>query len=469
MRLEPQPTPASVTPELQPGRHWPRELWHNLRTALPLLALRRVPLTRFVANVEQALLLLALLAALYFVLDWLLVEWPASVNVRALPATLAGDALLFVLVLLYTRLHGQGRLALPIFVGLESLWFWLTLLFIGIQSLLLWFDHTDRAERLANWLPAIYAYTTAIVAAQRWLPGSASRRVLASAGGHVFLFLSAAYLGAHDLWVAEIAEEPALEPAITEEAVWHAQPLTLQREFAALLPQRPNTDDLYAVGFAGEAGENVFMHEVNALRTTLERRFDAHGRVVSLINNDRTARDVPIATVSNLAATLRRIGKLIDREHDLVMVYLTSHGSEQHELSVLYEPLQLEQLDAAKLARMLDQAGIKWRVIILSACYAGGFIDALKNDQTLILTAADATHPSFGCGPDSDMTYFGRAFVEHALQQTRSLTEAFARAQIEIRQREASEGQEDSNPQMFVGTQIAAKLQRLQQRLDALP
>lgn len=108
------PDPISVTPDQQLSSDWLGDLWHNLRAALPLLALRRVPLTRFVANTEQALLVLALLCALYFLLDALLVDWPASLNLRALPTTLAGDAVLLVLVLIYTRLHGQSRLALPI-------------------------------------------------------------------------------------------------------------------------------------------------------------------------------------------------------------------------------------------------------------------------------------------------------------------------------------------------------------------
>lgn len=326
--------------------------------------------------------------------------------------------------------------------------------------------HDARTELLANSVLAIYAYLAAIVAAQRWLPGNALRRTLASALGYAAVYTCAAYLATHDLWVAEVAEEPAEQPLITEEAVLYAQPQLLQQDLAALLPQRPDTDDLYAVAFAGEADENVFMYEVNALRATLERRFDARGRIVSLINNDRTVRDAPIATLSSLRTTLRRVGQIIDRERDLVMVYLATHGSEDHELSVAYEPLQLTQLDAPQLAQMFDQAHIKWRVIVLSACYAGGFIDALKNDYTLILTAADAKHASFGCGVDSDMTYFGRAYVEHALQQTHSLTDAFETARKEISRREASKGEAHSNPQMFVGAKIAAKLQALRQRLD---
>jgi hypothetical protein len=437
-----------------------------LRSALPLLLLRRVPLTRFVSTTEQALSVVALLAGLYFVLDALLVEWPASFNLRALPAALAGDVLLLALVALYARLNAQSRLTLPVFVAVESLWVWLTLIFIGAQLWLTLGGYGARATVLGNWAFVLYSYLTAILTTARWLPGAALRRTLAAALVHLIVFVCASYFSTHELWVADVVEEPAEPPVVTEEAVLSAQAQALQRELDALRPQRAGVDDLYAVGFAGEADENVFMHEVNAVRATLAQRFDANGRVVSLINNDRTVRDLPIANVTNLRAALLHIGKIIDRERDMVMVYVTTHGSEQHELSVSYEPLQLRQLDAAQLAQMLAEAGIKWRIIVLSACYAGGLIEPLKNEHTLILTAADAERPSFGCSPDSDMTYFGRAFVEHALQQTHSLTEAFEHARKEIAKRESAEGQEHSNPQMFVGSLMVAKLRTWQQGLD---
>ena len=35
-------------------------------------------------------------------------------------------------------------------------------------------------------------------------------------------------------------------------------------------------------------------------------------------------------------------------------------------------------LHAANLATMLRESGIRWKVVVLSACHAGSFIDALK-------------------------------------------------------------------------------------------
>ncbi len=69
------------------------------------------------------------------------------------------------------------------------------------------------------------------------------------------------------------------------------------------------------------------------------------------------------------------------------MVYLASHGSRDHVLTVTMPPLEVAPLTAPALRGLLDASGIKWRIVVVSACYSGGFIDALKDDYTLVLTA----------------------------------------------------------------------------------
>src|SRR5262249_20718981 len=138
-------------------------------------------------------------------------------------------------------------------------------------------------------------------------------------------------------------------------------------------------------------------------------RFDAEGRTVELINNPKTATEVPIASATNLGRVLRHIGGLMNPEEDVLVLYLTTHGSDKHRLAVVNWPLALQDIDPPMLRRMLDESGIKWRVLAISACYSGGFIEPLKSETTLIMTAADAKSTSFGCGTESDFTYFGKA------------------------------------------------------------
>ena len=124
--------------------------------------------------------------------------------------------------------------------------------------------------------------------------------------------------------------------------------------------------------------------------------------------------------------------------------------------------LPLSQLAPVEVRHALDEAGIKWRVVIVSACYSGVFLDALKGDGTLVITAADAKHSSFGCDDDRDLTYFGEAFLKDSIPTTRTLEEAFRKASALIEQRETSEHKIRSNPQMSVGTPMRDKLTGLE-------
>ena len=105
--------------------------------------------------------------------------------------------------------------------------------------------------------------------------------------------------------------------------------------------------------------------------------------------------------------------------------------------------------------KILNESHIRWRVIIVSACYSGIFIPVLKNDSTLIMTAADARHSSFGCDDTRDLTYFGEALLQDALPHACSLNQAYADTARIIHRREADEGDIHSNPKLFVGPRDA--------------
>ena len=94
---------------------------------------------------------------------------------------------------------------------------------------------------------------------------------------------------------------------------------------------------------------------------------------------------------------------------------ITAHGDREHRLSASQPPLALASLTPTALARMLQDCGVKWRVIVVSACYAGGFIEPLRDDNTIVITAAAADRTSFGCEPGRDFTYFGEAYFRDAL------------------------------------------------------
>lgn len=184
-----------------------------------------------------------------------------------------------------------------------------------------------------------------------------------------------------------------------------------------------------------------------------------------LINNRSTVEELPLASASNLHRALGDIARRIDRDEDMLFVFLTSHGSRDHVLSTSFWPLALNGLSAAKLKEILDLSGIKWRILVISACYSGGFIDVLKDENTLIMTAARADRNSFGCSNLNDFTYFGRAYFGERLREGFSFVEAFYDARDSIAERERREGLTPSQPQIHLGSAIEPKLAALEARL----
>ena len=69
-------------------------------------------------------------------------------------------------------------------------------------------------------------------------------------------------------------------------------------------------------------------------------------------------------------------------------------------------------------------------------------------ENTLVITASDARHSSFGCNYDSEYTWFSEALYDEGLRDTFSFPEAFDSARKSVGEREHEEGYPPSNPQI---------------------
>jgi hypothetical protein len=254
---------------------------------------------------------------------------------------------------------------------------------------------------------------------------------------------------------------------INVEHVYYGQYQLMRKGLDGLKKQRPGTTDLYFIGFAGDASQDVFLKEVQSVGRLFDERFDTKDRSLLLINNPATAYDVALANGNNLWYALDDIKNIMDPNEDMLFLFLTSHGSKGL-LSVSFWPLGLNNLTAKELREMLDEAGIKWRVIVVSACYSGSFIEDLHTDHSLIITAAAKDRLSFGCSNENDFTYFSRAYFDQALRNTFSFPDAFDEAARSIARREQSEGLIASQPQIDIGAAMRPKLAELQDRLGQL-
>jgi hypothetical protein len=452
------------------------DFWRNLRSGLRIAFGLPVSLLDFRVTVRQLVLFLAIDVLSDVLIDYLRVGTGAVFSAHALVYEGFITALLLFSSAVLSAVYRQPhlKLAIPVLVlaslpGLDLLQLILTL--PGTRGALhgLSIQWAGFWVFLA-WLGFIYwrAVATALAPRKPWF-------WTRSLGGAALLLAAVPVaIWAYQPWW-ETPEElqtarrdsgyvsPASEQALT------AQSEMLGDALDDMEDERPGTTDLYFVGFAPYAGEDVFRKDMDVARELMDERFDTDGRSIVLINSPYTVLDQPLATVSNLRQTLAEIGSAIDADDDVVMLYLESHGTRDHKLVVDFPPLELDQLTPETLREMLDDAGIKWRIIVVSACYSGGFIDALKDEHTLIITASAADRTSFGCGSGSAATYFGDALFQHALRFEDSFVKAFEQAKKLIAEREAAEQRKEapSNPQIHVGAAMADKLPKLEAALRA--
>ena len=270
------------------------------------------------------------------------------------------------------------------------------------------------------------------------------------------------------IWQRNVADQPIfkqipVEPVL-EEAALYEQPRLLQQALNSIDASTLGKTDWYFMGVAGFSEQNVFRSEINKVRELFDVRFGTSGHSLSLINNTYSWLDEPIATKTSILRGLKTIGKQMNADEDVLFLTLSSHGDENI-IQLENPPLAIDNLDAAWLREALDASGIRWRVIVVSACYSGSFIDELASPTTVIITASAADKMSFGCTNSAEMTYFGQAFFAESLRGNTSFEAAFKDARLRVNERETAMGFEPSEPQMVIGSLMETALPAFEQVL----
>jgi hypothetical protein len=248
--------------------------------------------------------------------------------------------------------------------------------------------------------------------------------------------------------------------APTPEQVIYAQPQMLDTALASLTPRVAGRPNLYLLAFAADGAEDVFRNEAEYAARLFTQRFGPSAHALVLENNPAALTTRPLASWSNLEAALDGLARVMKPEQDILLLYLTTHGGEDHSLLVDMDPLPLDQIGAVDLGTILKKRPFRWKVVVVNACYSGGFVPTLQGPGTLVITAARSDRSSFGCGSDSDITYFGHAWLVDALNRTPDFIKAFKQASNEIGHWEKSDRLVPSEPQIDVGAGIDAQLAR---------
>lgn len=256
-------------------------------------------------------------------------------------------------------------------------------------------------------------------------------------------------------------DPPAFDYGQTE-ALLYSQNILLNEQANRLLSGRNNNIDIFALAVGAYGNQDVFLKEIEFIQPILENPNFAKNRSAYLVNNYQTTKLWPLATRTSLERTIKDIESKMDVNKDILFIYFTSHGSKDHQLSIQIKGIRLPDVSAEQFSQALSKSSIKWKVIIISACYSGGFIPKLADETSLIMTAARSDRTSFGCGDDSDMTYFGKAFFKEALPKANSFIDAFNTAKQLVWVREAAEFSEEkhSEPQIHIGNKIEDHLKQ---------
>ncbi len=233
-------------------------------------------------------------------------------------------------------------------------------------------------------------------------------------------------------------------------------------EALAAIPASTPAVELYTLTLGGDGKQSVFLRESDFVANMLRTRFGAYGQI-RLVNHRDHLADRPMATRENLRRAAQTLADRTGPE-DLLFIYLTSHGTAEHELVLDQPRMELADLPADELAAVLAPLKNRDKIIVISSCYSGGFIPALKDERTLIMTASRADRVSFGCSEEANFTYFGDALFAQALNQTDDLEQAFKLAKATVAERELADNFEASEPQIWAPKTVLSHWQTLRKQ-----
>ncbi len=201
-----------------------------------------------------------------------------------------------------------------------------------------------------------------------------------------------------------------------------------------------------AVLVAGDDSIPVFDHAVDRMARVL--RAAGGGRIT------RLAASRPGADRATRSRVLAAIERLHPAAGQACLVFLTSHGA--HGTGV-YLAARDEFISPADLDDALQAGcGNAPTVAIVSACYTGNFARGpMARPNRIVLTAARADRPSFGCGAGRDLTYYDGCVLQSFTDLPRDWEDVIDTTDACVTRLETQEHERPSEPQSYVGAAVA--------------
>ncbi|MFZ3194322.1 MAG: C13 family peptidase [Moraxellaceae bacterium] len=450
---------------LKPSRNFLEDLRDNEIAALWMLVGSRRTF-RYVTPTALQFVLLAIFAALANTLfSWLTAGGQGAFNLQGLISYLLWPFIALITGIFLAQRQGLGRLILVPAV----LWLAGDVNIVLIQTVLQFLGQTGRLPEwsygmMGSLFALLFIWQTLAVMwiFARELQWPWWERGLIFAGTVMILAVWQSAMDTQPIW--KVTEQ---SPRLSETALY-SQSRLLDEKLSQMQQGVIGQTNWYFMAVGGAGYQDVFRYEVEQTQRQFDTRFGTLGRSIGLFNHPNTQDSAPMATKTSIERSLARIGQQMNPDEDVLFLFMTSHGLPNvFELS--NEPIQMDSIDPQWLRQSLDRAGIRWRVLVVSACYSGSFIEALQSPDTVVITASAADKTSFGCSNQPEFTYFGRAFFAEAMRNESSIAAAFAAATARIKQLEREGGYESSEPQMVIGRQIGLLLPNFETQLFPPP
>jgi hypothetical protein len=203
-----------------------------------------------------------------------------------------------------------------------------------------------------------------------------------------------------------------------------------------------------AVLVAGDDREPVFDNAVETFARWLFAAGDPEADI------HRLSADQPAGSAAREPASaerlLARIAGLRPRAGEGCLVFITSHGGHG---DGVWLAVDHDYLRPAPLARALDVGcGGAPTVAIVSSCYSGSFT-AIRAPNRIVITAARADRPSFGCQAGRTYTVFDECLLA-VLPRERTWRAVFDGTRGCVQQREQELDVLPSQPQAVFGAAV---------------
>jgi hypothetical protein len=209
------------------------------------------------------------------------------------------------------------------------------------------------------------------------------------------------------------------------------------------------TSGWQAVLVAGDDAQPVFDNAIRAVRDWLTSS-GVPARNIRLLSATPDAGSDTMTEPASAERVLARIAALRPGPDEGCLVFITSHGQRGEGIWLAYSG---EFLRPAELARALSAGCARTpTVVIASGCFTGGFT-AMRDSNRIIVTAARADRPSFGCAVERTYAVFDGCLLA-SLSREATWRAVVATTRSCVRERERELRATPSEPQATFGAKV---------------